>query len=120
MSVEPRDNPVRFTPRQSAIVANALAFLALAALVLLVGAMLFFGLRFVAHYSEVLLPPVAAVILAKVVQTALQRRIDELEHGAGSLFEDAGSGKVARQDGADPQGGDPSRLVLPSWVRNLK
>ena len=56
----------------------------------------------------------------QVVQTALQRRIDELEHGAGSLFEDAGSGKVARQDGADTQGGDPSRLVLPSWVRNLK
>ena len=64
MNDEPRESPVRFTPRQSAIVANALAFLALAALVLLVGAMLFFGLRFVAHYSEVLLPPVAAVIPA--------------------------------------------------------
>ena len=56
----------------------------------------------------------------QVVERMLKRRIDELEHGAGSLFEDAGSGKVARQDGADPQGGDPSRLVLPSWVRNLK
>ncbi len=73
MNDEPRESTVRFTPRQSAIVANALAFLALAALVLLVGAMLFFGLRFVAHYSEVLLPPVAAVILAKVVQPLFDR-----------------------------------------------
>lgn len=73
MNDEPRESAIRFTPRQSAIVANALAFLALAALVLLVGALLFFGLRFVAHYSEVLLPPVAAVILAKVVQPLFDR-----------------------------------------------
>ena len=67
METESR-NPIRFTPRQAAIVTNALAFVAFAVLVLLVGALLYFGLRFVAAYSEVLLPPVAAVILAQVVR----------------------------------------------------
>ena len=47
----------------------------------------------------------------QVVEQMLRRRIDELEHGAGSLFEN-------EPDGA---GADQSRkLVLPGWVKNMK
>lgn len=47
----------------------------------------------------------------QVVEQMLRRRIDELEHGAGSLFEN-------ETDGA---GADQSRkLVLPGWVKNMK
>ena len=47
----------------------------------------------------------------QVVEQMLRSRIDELEHGAGSLFEnDPG------QDGA----AQSQKLVLPGWVRNMK
>ena len=56
----------------------------------------------------------------QVVQTALQRRIDELEHGAGSLFEeasdDASAGGSAAGDGAAPGG----KFALPPWIQKLK
>ncbi|MBQ7666989.1 MAG: hypothetical protein IJS46_03220 [Kiritimatiellae bacterium] len=47
----------------------------------------------------------------QIVEQTLRRRIDELEHGAGSLFENEAAGQSA----------DPSqKLVLPGWVRNMK
>ena len=54
----------------------------------------------------------------QVVERMLKRRIDELEHGAGSLFEDAASaGAPAPKDAASPEA---SKLVFPSWIRNMK
>ena len=59
---------LRFTPRQSALVSSALAALALLVLVSLGVTLLWGSLRFVSAHATVLLPPVAAVILAQVVQ----------------------------------------------------
>ena len=54
----------------------------------------------------------------QVVERMLKRRIDELEHGAGSLFEDAApAGAPAPKDAASPEA---SKLVFPSWIRNMK
>ena len=47
----------------------------------------------------------------QIVEQTLRRRIDELEHGAGSLFEND-----AALSGAD----QAQKLVLPGWVRNMK
>lgn len=55
----------------------------------------------------------------QVVQTALQRRIDELEHGAGSLFDEASAGA----SGGAPAGDGPSgarKFALPVWAQKMK
>ena len=55
----------------------------------------------------------------QVVETALKRRIDELEHGAGSLFEDpAAAGAPAAGEGGDASGG--RKFALPGWAQKLK
>jgi len=67
MQTEPQ-RVIRFSQRQSAVVTNALAILAGLFLVLVVGAAFWAVARFVSAHSGVLIPPLAAVILAKVVQ----------------------------------------------------
>ena len=54
----------------------------------------------------------------QVVETALKRRIDELEHGAGSLFEDAAGAPSgdATAEGSAPGG----KFALPPWIQKLK
>ena len=52
----------------------------------------------------------------QVVETALKRRIDELEHGAGSLFDPAGGAEQAA-------GGDAAaanKFALPGWAQKMK
>ena len=53
------------------------------------------------------------------IAVALQRRIDELEHGAGSLFENApgsSGGEAPAGDGAAPG----NKFALPPWIQKLK
>ena len=64
---------IRFTQRQASLITNALSFLALAVLFLLGTGCLYLALRVVAAYSTILIPPVAAIILAKVVQPIFDR-----------------------------------------------
>ncbi len=64
---------IRFTQRQANLITNALSFLALAFLFLLGAGCLYVALRIVAAYSAILIPPVAAIILAKVVQPIFDR-----------------------------------------------
>ncbi|MBR1609147.1 MAG: hypothetical protein IJ678_05975, partial [Kiritimatiellae bacterium] len=59
---------IAFTPRQASIVAAAAALLAFSAIAAVVAAALLYGLRFVSAHSSVLLPPLAAIILAQVVR----------------------------------------------------
>ena len=53
----------------------------------------------------------------QVVETALKRRIDELEHGAGSLFEDPAAASAAGGEGADAGG---RKFALPGWAQKMK
>ena len=46
----------------------------------------------------------------QVVEQMLRRRIEELEHGAGSLFE----------NDPDANAAQTQKLVLPGWVKNMK
>ena len=55
---------IRFTQRQASLITNALSFLALAFLFLLGSGCLYLALRVVSAYSAILIPPVAAIILA--------------------------------------------------------
>lgn len=64
----PASEQFRLSPRQAKVAANAIAALAFCTLALLGVAAFWLFARFVAAHSTVLLPPVAAVILAKVVQ----------------------------------------------------
>ena len=64
---------IRFTRRQASLITNALSFLALAVLFLLGAGCLYLALRIVSAYSTILIPPVAAIILAKVVQPVFDR-----------------------------------------------
>ncbi len=57
-----------FSPRQSAIIATGLTAIALCATIVCVCGAALMGLKFVSAHSAVLLPPIAAVILAKVLQ----------------------------------------------------
>lgn len=59
---------LHLSPKQALVVANAVAALAFCTLVLLGTAIFWFFARFLAAHSTVLLPPVAAIILANVVQ----------------------------------------------------
>ena len=65
--------PVRFSPRQASIVAAAAATLAAASMAVVAAAAVRFGLRFVSAHSGVLLPPLAAIILAQVLAPAHKR-----------------------------------------------
>lgn len=60
--------PFFLSPRQSAIIATGLTAMALCATVVCVCGAVLLGLKFVSAHSAVLLPPIAAVILAKVLQ----------------------------------------------------
>ena len=69
MDSENRNSPaLHLSPKQALVVANAVAALAFCTLVLLGTAIFWLFARFVAAHSTVLLPPVAAIILANVVQ----------------------------------------------------
>ena len=96
MDDESRTAPsFRLTPRQAGVVANALAALAFCTLVLLGTAILWLLARFISAHSTVLLPPVAAVILAKVVQPLY----DVTRRGVWRVFPPkvrARSGRTAR------------------------
>lgn len=59
---------IRFSERQAGIITTAISAFAFSVLAVIVCALLWFALRFVSNYSTVLLPPIAAVILAQVVR----------------------------------------------------
>jgi len=61
---------ITFSRKQSRLIANALSLLAFSVFSVIVGFSLFYTLRFVSAHSSVLLPPIVAIILAKVVQPA--------------------------------------------------
>lgn len=62
-----------FTKKQNAIIARALSMGALTAVFAIVGVILHYTLKFVSAHSSVLLPPIVAIILAKVVEPAYDR-----------------------------------------------
>ena len=62
------DNRIVFTGRQNKIIANAISLLAAAIFATVIGVGLHYILRFVSSHSSVLLPPVVAIIFAKVFQ----------------------------------------------------
>lgn len=64
----PREARILFTGRQSRIIANAISLLAAAVFATVIGIGLHYCLRFVSAHSNVLLPPVVAIIFAKVFQ----------------------------------------------------
>lgn len=68
MKSEFNEYGIRFSGRQATIITTAISACAFAVLAVIVCALAWFALRFVSAYSTVLLPPIAAVILAQVVR----------------------------------------------------
>lgn len=62
------DNKIVFTGRQNKIIANAISLLAAAIFAIVIGVGLHYFFRFVSAHASVLLPPVVAIIFAKVFQ----------------------------------------------------
>ncbi len=62
------DTSLNFTRKQTMLITSAIASVAFAVIVALVVAIVYYGNAFVSKYDVVLLPPVAAIIIAKVLQ----------------------------------------------------
>lgn len=61
---------ITFSKKQSRIIANAVSLLALSVFSVIVSLSLFYSFQFISAHSSVLLPPIVAIICAKVVQPA--------------------------------------------------
>lgn len=68
MKRETDEYGIRFSERQAGLVTTAISAFAFSVLAVIVCALGWFALRFISEYSTVLLPPIAAVILAQVVR----------------------------------------------------
>ena len=67
---ESRNSRIVFSKRQNRIISNAVSLLAMSVLFVIVCLTLYYLFRFVSAHSSVLLPPIVAIICAKVVQPA--------------------------------------------------
>lgn len=65
-----RQTRITFSKKQSRLIANAVSLLALSVFSVIVSLSLFYIFRFISTHSSVLLPPIVAIICAKVVQPA--------------------------------------------------
>ena len=67
---ESRNSRIVFSKRQNRIISNAVSLLAMSVLFVIVCLTLYYLFRFESAHSSVLLPPIVAIICAKVVQPA--------------------------------------------------
>ena len=69
------DTLLNFSKKQTMLITSAIASVAFAVIIALVVAIVYYGNAFVSKYDVVLLPPVAAIIIAKVLQSLYQAGI---------------------------------------------
>ncbi len=72
-SAEAPQSKITFSKKQNRIISNAVSLLAMSILFVIVGLSLIYTFEFISAHSSVLLPPIIAIICAKVVQPAYDR-----------------------------------------------